>query len=197
MVLKVGLTGGIGSGKSTVASVFEALNIVVLNADQIALELTQPSMPAYKQIVDYFGSACVKHNALNRKFIREQIFQDDVKRKWLESLLHPLIRAEIRARTQTITTPYCIIEIPLLVETNAMHLIDRILLVDSEPENQIKRTVARDHCEPSAVQAILKTQATRAKRLEVADDVIDNNQDLDSLEAQVKQLHLKYFELGC
>lgn len=195
-MLIIGLTGGIGSGKSTVAKLFEEKGITVIDADQLARDLTLPGKPALKQIVDKFGSDLLLPNhTLDRSKLRKLIFADDHKRTWLEQLLHPLIREELAQQIKTADSPYCIVMIPLLIESAPNPLINRILVVDAKKETQLERAATRDNQSGSEIYTILSKQATRAQRLKAADDVISNMGKLEDLQGQVDALHKYYMSL--
>jgi len=193
-MLRIGLTGGIGSGKSTVAALFARHGAPVIDTDVIARELVEPGQPALQEIVDRFGPEMLDPNGrLNRSRLGERVFSDASERLALESILHPRIRATVAARLGSLDAPYCIVVIPLLVETGAMAtMVDRVLVVDSPEEQQITRVAARDHLTDARIRAILKVQATREERLAQADDVIVNDRDIGSLEAAVANLHDRY-----
>jgi dephospho-CoA kinase len=189
----IGLTGGLGSGKTTVADLFAGLGVTVIDADVIAREVVIPDSDTFKEIVVHFGPDVVdKHGALQRHKLRDIIFADTRARAWLEKLLHPLILQEIHQRVKNIRAPYCIAVIPLLLEKNAHANIDRILVIDAPESLQVKRAMLRDDLTESQVGNILTTQLTRAERLAKADDVIVNDGDLNSLQQKVNELHLKY-----
>ena len=196
-MLVVGLTGGISSGKSTVADLFAKKDVPIIDADQLARALTIPGTPALNQIIKLFGQEIVlPDGTLDRKKLGNLIFRDATKRKQLEELLHPLIRAEMKRQIEALNTPYCIAMIPLLLETTQNPLINRILVVDTSEESQISRTMARDHLSREAVEAILKTQMDRQKRLSLADDVICNDGTYENLIPQVDELHEDYLLLA-
>lgn len=196
-MLVIGLTGGIGSGKSTVAKLFAEKGITVIDTDQLSRDVTLPGKPALDQIIKEFGPAILqKDNTLNRSVLRKLIFTNEEKRKWLEKLLHPLIREEIKRLVQHSTSPYCIVVIPLLFETEKNPLIDRVLVVDAPFEEQIKRTQTRDNISRDEVTAIMSTQVTRAQRLSQAHDVIHNDGSLEHLIHEVKRLHGFYTALS-
>jgi len=193
-MLRIGLTGGIGSGKSTVAALFARHGAPVIDTDVIARELVEPGQPALKEIVDRFGPEMLDPNGrLNRSRLGERVFSDASERLALESILHPSIRATVAERLGNLDAPYCIVVIPLLVETGAMTtMVDRVLVVDTPEEQQIARVAARDHLTDARIRAILKVQATREERLAKADDVIVNDRDIGSLEAAVANLNDRY-----
>lgn len=194
----VGLTGGIASGKSAAADLFAALGAEVVDTDRIARDLTGPGGAALGDIVAAFGPQVLDAwGGLDRRAMRARVFAQTEDRRRLEAILHPLIRAEARRRVEASTTAYVLLVVPLLVETGQYdELCDRVLVVDCEPEAQVRRASARDHTEPERIRAILAAQADRAARLARADDVINNNGNLDQLARQVDELHRKYLELA-
>ncbi len=197
-MLVVGLTGGIGSGKTTVANLFASKGVSVIDADQLARDVTQQGTAGYQQIAAKFGDIILNEDkTLNRKQLRTLIFADETKRRWLENFIASLIRVAIQKQIESLpsSTPYCIVVIPLLFETEPNPLIQRVLLVDTLPENQIKRTKERDQSSEQAVEAIMKAQIDRDKRLQLADDVVHNNGSLQDLQAEVDKLHEFYRSL--
>jgi dephospho-CoA kinase len=195
-MLVIGLTGGIGSGKSTVAQLFEKKGIKIIDTDAIARETTQPGHEALKKIAAHFGeNILLPDGSLNRKLLRTIIFSDVNQKLWLEQLLHPLIRIEMQQQVESAQSPYCIVIIPLLFETKPNPIINRILVVDVSEEQQIERTQKRDHCSLEEVKAILASQATREFRLANAMDIIYNNGSLEDLEKEVDKLHQLYLSL--
>jgi dephospho-CoA kinase len=195
--LVVGLTGGIGSGKSTVAEGFAALGVPVIDADQLARELVEPGQPALEEIIAVFGVNCTDGDGkLDRDYMRRQIFADATHKRQLEAILHPKIRQRIMSLLAAIDTPYCIVVIPLLLETGQTDLVDRILVIDTPEKEQLKRVAARDGLTHNAVMAIMATQSDRSTRLNAADDVIINDTDLDSLTGRIQELHQLYMELS-
>lgn len=196
-MLKIGLTGGIGSGKSTVAKIFADLNIPTLDADEIAHRLVEKGQPALTQISREFGPDILCQNgSLNREKLRELVFSDPMQKQTLESILHPLIFNSIKAELEQLIAPYCIISIPLLFETGMTHFVDRILVIDCPVETQIERVKARDKLTIERVQSIIDHQVSRAFRKANADDVIDNTGPDYRLAEQVKKLHNLYLSLS-
>ncbi|EKD72499.1 MAG: Dephospho-CoA kinase [uncultured bacterium] len=198
MTFVIGLTGGIGSGKSTVAELFAKKGITIVDADQLARDLTQPNKPALKHIVAKFGPDILLANgALDRAKLRKIVFSQTKNRRWLEQLLHPLIQAEIKRQIKLSSSPYCIVVIPLLFETSSSYpFLQRILVVDTAKESQITRTMTRDNITAKAALAILNTQTTQAERLRQADDIIHNNGTIAELAPQVDTLHEAYVLLA-
>lgn len=196
-MLKVGLTGGIGCGKSIVCHYFQELGATVIDTDIIARELVEPQMPACQLIGKQFGQQVLnKDGSINRSLLREVIFSDEDKRKQLESILHPLIRDELNRQIGQLHAPYVIIAIPLLVEKGWQQLLDRVLVVDCRVDLQRERALQRDGGEAETIDRIIASQATREERLKAADDVIENNSSLQALHAQVTQLHEQYLQLS-
>ena len=176
--LVVGLTGGIGSGKTTVADGFSKLGVPVIDADQLAHELVEPGQIALDEIISTFGAeALTTDGRLDRDYMRQQIFSDPARKSQLETILHPKIRQHIRALLSDIRTPYCIVVIPLLLETRQTDLVDRILVIDLPEKEQLIRVAARDGLSDNAIMAIMASQADRNTRLAAADDVIVNDQE--------------------
>ena len=196
--LIIGLTGGIGSGKSAAATRFEqAHGIHVVDADIKSRVVVEPGRPALASIVDRFGDAVLQADgSLNRAVLRERGFQHPAERQWLEQLLHPLIRDEIVADLASAASPYALLVSPLLVESGQHRMTQRVLVVDVPEALQIARTTARDNVPEQQVRAILQAQAQREERLRHAHDVISNDQDLAALHAQVDALHQRYLDLA-
>lgn len=197
-MLTIGLTGGIGSGKSTVATLFAALGVPIIDTDEIARDVVKPGTAALAKIVNHFGSEILLANGLlNRQALAQKIFQDATAKAWLESLLHPIILEQANDAKRKAQFPYCIQVIPLLIETLPNPNIDRILVVDAPPALQVERALARDPQRTSAeILAIINSQATRQARLAAADDVIINDDDLSKLQTAVNSLHQKYIQLA-
>ncbi|MGR8929123.1 MAG: dephospho-CoA kinase [Gammaproteobacteria bacterium] len=193
MILRVGLTGGIGSGKSTVCRLFADLGIPIVDADIIARQLVEPGQPALANLVATFGNAILKQDgSLDRAELRRRIFNDTAMKQRLDELMHPLVYTKIESVVTCLHSPYCIIAVPLLVETDKTHTVDRILVVDCPVERQIERVLKRDKVSREQVEAIIAAQADRLQRLSIADDVIDNSNDPAHLAEQVKNLHNLY-----
>lgn len=197
MTYIVGLTGGIGSGKTAVSDCFSALGITVVDADVCARIVVEPGKPALQSIIEHFGTQVLgSDGALDRARLRQIIFADELARKWLETLLHPLIFEEMWAQLQSAESPYAILVSPLLVEAGQSILCQRILVVDVPEEIQLQRAVARDTNSAAQIKAIMAAQTNREKRVAAADDVLLNDGDLASLSQAVKKLHHHYLGLA-
>lgn len=193
----VGLTGGIGSGKSAVSALFESHGATVVDADIAARVVVEKGQPALERIAQHFGESVLQEDgSLNRTALRNKIFSDPGERGWLEKLLHPLIFREIQGQLRAGSGPYAILVSPLLVETGQNRLTQRILVVDVPEELQVERAMARDASSEEQVRAIMAAQASREKRLSYADDVIVNDQSRAALADQVKTLHDTYCKLA-
>lgn len=192
-MLRIGLTGGIGSGKSTVAALFAQHGAPVVDTDEISRALTAPGQPAVEAIVRAFGPAVRDAaGALDRAALRDLVFRDRSKRLLLEAILHPLIRREVERRLEELHAPYVVIVAPLLIESGFTDLIDRILVVDSREEDQIRRVQQRSGLAESAIRRILAAQLGRQARLARADDVIVNDADMAHLAHEVQRLDQMY-----
>ena len=193
----IGLTGGIGSGKTAAANRFAAAHdIHVVDADQKSRVVVEPGRPALAHIVDRFGDAMLLDDGtLNRAALRETVFAAPEQRQWLEQLLHPLIRDEIITDLRSATSPYALLVSPLLVESGQNRLTSRVIVVDVPEAMQLARTVQRDAVPEAQVRAIMQAQAQREERLRHADDILTNNSDLAALHAQVDALHTRYMQL--
>ncbi len=198
MSLIIGLTGGIGSGKTTVATFFADLGVDVVDTDAIAHELTLPQGAAISAIREAFGEKYMTdEGALDRKEIRQLVFSDNNSRRKLEAILHPLIRTEVIRRIALFCGPYGMIVVPLLLETSGYsRIVRRILVVDSTEDAQLARTVARTGLDEQVVRGIMAAQLSRAERLQQADDVIVNDSGISHLKQQVDVLHNKYLALA-
>ena len=196
-MLVVGLTGGIGSGKTAVSDCFARHGVPVIDTDLIARELVRPGQPALAEIVAEFGPECLDgRGGLDRTHLRQRVFTDEAGRRRLEAILHPRIRAVTRERIAALTTPYCLLVIPLLVETGMTDLVDRVLVVDASEAEQIHRVMARDRIDEIQARQILAAQASRRQRLALADEVVENAGDFANLERQIADLHLYYLRLA-
>lgn len=197
MAYTVALTGGIGSGKSTVANAFADLGINVIDADVIARQIVEPGTPALQAIVDHFGTEMRQPDgSLDRRRLRERIFNNTAEKSWLNALLHPMIQRETQQQMQQATSPYVLWVVPLLVENQLWHKADRVLVVDVSSQTQLARTIQRDNVSEHHAKQILAAQATREQRLAVADDVIDNNGTPDAIALEVARLHAHYLTLA-
>ena len=193
--LRIGLTGGIASGKSTVADMFAELGATVIDTDVIAREVVAPGEPALDQIRAEFGAGVIAGNGgLDRREMRRIVFADERARKRLEGILHPLIREETLRRAETADGVYQLIVVPLLVESPLKDAVDRILVVDCDEDTQVERLMARDAESEEQARRMLSAQSTRAQRLAIADDVVRNDGDLVATRQQVAALHAKYAE---
>ena len=189
----VALTGGIGSGKSTVADAFSRLGIVIVDADIIARQVVEPYTPGLRAIEAHFGLDIINSDGtLNRRLLRERIFSRPEEKTWLNALLHPMIHQETQRQISAATSPYVLWVIPLLVENQLQHKANRILVIDVLPETQLQRTMLRDNVTRQHAEQILAAQATREARLAVADDVIDNNGAPETIASDVARLHAHY-----
>ncbi|MHB1942829.1 MAG: dephospho-CoA kinase [Acidiferrobacteraceae bacterium] len=196
-VLRVGLTGGVGAGKSHVASLFSVLGVPIIDADEIARALTAPGASALSEIVDAFGQEMLDSTGvLRRDVLRRRVFGHPEERRILEGILHPPVRATMEARTQTLDAAYCVMVIPLLIESGMRDFVDHVLVVDASPEVQIERVLRRSGLSRMEAERIMAAQADRQMRLKAADDVIENNMDGVDLSPQVHALHKKYLELA-
>ncbi|MGC7837560.1 dephospho-CoA kinase [Pseudomonas wayambapalatensis] len=192
----LGLTGGIGSGKSAAAERFVELGVHLVDADQAARWVVEPGRPALASIVERFGAGVLLDDGtLDRSALRQQIFADPAQRRWLEQLLHPLIGQEIFSYLAKAESPYAVYVSPLLIESGQYQKTQRILVIDVPQEVQIARTLQRDNTSEEQVQAILKAQLAREERLRHADDVVVNDRDLPWLHQQIDQLHAFYLTL--
>lgn len=196
--LVVGVTGGIGSGKTTVAKLFETLGAGLVDTDEIAHELTRPGQPAVEQIRKQFGQDYLDADgALNRARMRALVFSDAQARARLEAILHPLIRAAAQVRVDSSPAAYVLLIVPLLVETGSYRgQLRRILVIDCDEELQVTRVMRRGGLSEQQARAIIASQATREQRLAAADDVITNNEGLAELAEQVRWLHARYLKIA-
>lgn len=193
----VALTGGIASGKTLVSDEFAKLGVPVVDTDVIAHKLVEPGQPALQEIEKAFGSKVIDSSGrLKRPEMRSLIFSDPEKRKTLEAILHPKIRQEAGGAVAGIASVYCILVIPLLVERRTYSFIDRVLVVDVDPETQISRLMARDNSSRQQAEQALASQASRERRLMIADDVLENTGSVEQTRQAVARLHQKYLELA-
>ena len=190
----VAITGGIGSGKTTVANQFAALGIEVVDADLIAREVVEPGTPALTAIASHFGPGILdEQGRLDRRALRERIFSDPAAKSWLNALLHPIIRSEMLRQCAAANSPYCLLVVPLLVENRLTGLADRVLVIDVDEAIQIERTCRRDGVSREQAQAILASQASRSERLAMADDVLDNQSGTtETIRERILALHETY-----
>jgi len=193
----VGLTGGIGSGKSTVAEMFTALEIDLVDADVAAREVVAPGTPALAEIVEHFGlDILMADGSLDRRGLRRVIFHHEQEKHWLETLLHPLIRRWLTQQISNRRSAYCLLVSPLLLETDQAELVDRIVVVDVSVKTQIARALARDGGEERTVRAIIAAQIGRSQRLKHGDDIIDNELPVQTLRQRVETLHQQYLAMA-
>lgn len=197
----VGLTGGIGSGKSLIANLFAELGVPIVDADVVARTVVEKGSPLLAKIADHFGESVLNEKGeLNRAYLRSYIFAHPTEKEWLNNLLHPAIRTEMLAKMQAVKAPYLLLVVPLLIENQLTTLCDRVLVVDVPMEVQIARTTARDGSALETVKQIIAAQVNRETRLQYADDIIENAlplaQNLMNLKAQVLQLHQRYLSLA-
>ena len=189
----VALSGGIASGKSTIANLFAQLGVPIIDADVIARQVVQIGTEAYKLIVKHFSQEILlSNNELDRSQLREIIFNNDHERLWLNNLLHPIIQEQTQIQIAQQTAAYVIWVVPLLVENNLHNFADRVLMVDTPEQLQLERLIQRDNIDKSLAQKMISSQISSKKRLAYADDIIVNNGDLTSLTAQVNKLHHQY-----
>jgi dephospho-CoA kinase len=192
----LGLTGGIGSGKSAAAQCFIDLGIHVVDADHAARWVVEPGRPALAAIAEHFGAEVLRADGtLDRGALRGLIFEDAEQRRWLEALLHPLIATEIQRDLASASSPYAILVSPLLVESGQWKITRRVLVIDVPEQLQLQRTMSRDDASEEQVRAILNAQASRQQRLERADDVLVNDRDTVWLQSEVERLHHFYLTL--
>ncbi|MDA9947300.1 dephospho-CoA kinase [bacterium] len=192
----IGLTGGIGSGKSAAANFFHSEGVTVLDADQLAREVIEQNTPGFQSIVDYFGSDIIGEDGyIDRAKLRQEIFDDKEKKKAIESIIHPLVRDLMAERIAASTSPYSIIMVPLIFETNSMSAYNRILVIDCDTKLQLERATLRDNNSSEQIQKILDSQCSRTERLSIANDVIPNNDTLENLKTRSLAMHKFYLGL--
>lgn len=193
----IGLTGGIGAGKTTVLAMFNEQGVPTCSADIISKEILDTDQHTFDTIVKHFGRDIInRNNSLDRKKLRDKIFNFPNEKKWLEDLLHPLIKQKISDFSKSTKYPYCVIEVPLLFEVKWQDLFDRILNIDCPEEIQLSRTMQRDNSSQEAALKIIQSQVSRQERVSDSDDLIENTGDLVELRKQVEQLHHKYLKLS-
>ena len=189
----IGLTGGIGSGKSAAANFFLNEGISVIDADQLARKVIEKDTPGYSKVVDSFGTNILDNNdSIDRAKLREEVFHDDEKREILESITHPLVRELMVQKISSSTSPYTIIMVPLIFETNSAKNYDRVLVIDCDVEIQLKRAMARDENSADLIQKIIDSQCSRSERLSIANDVIPNNHSIEDLQKRSLAMHNFY-----
>ncbi len=189
----IGLTGGIGSGKTAVSDIFEELGIGIVDADLASRVVVEKGRPSLEEIAKHFGQGILTEaGELDRAKLREIIFNSDEEKNWLESLLHPVIAKQIQEELKASSSPYTILVSPLLLETNQKDFCNKVLVVDVPVETQIERTLKRDDVSLEQVQSIIKAQISRDKRLELADEVIVNDKSLEDLQLAVSKLHQQF-----
>lgn len=195
--LIIGITGGIGSGKTAATDTFAAVGITVVDADLVSRQVVQPGKPALNAIAGHFGNDILLDDGnLNRNALRELIFREPASKQWLEKLLHPLIRQEIVTQLQRSESAYTLLSSPLLLETDQQTLCHRVLVIDAPEALQLERTLARDNSSTDTIKAIMASQFSRQQRLDKADDVIVNDGDLAALHDAVHVLHKTYLDLS-
>lgn len=193
----IGLTGGVGSGKSTVGKCFEALGVQVLNADMAAREVVRIDTPGFRRLVEHYGKGILnEQGAIDRAKLRKIVFSNPQERQWLESVLHPLIREFLDLQLEAATSDYVVKEIPLLIESDLCKTVDRVLVVLAARETRLQRLVQRSGLKDDEIQSIMASQVDDQTRRESADDIIDNQGSVEELAAQVEKLHNQYLQLA-
>ena len=196
-VLTIALTGGIGSGKTSIASIFKSLGVPIIDSDTISKEIILPGKPCFKDIVNEFGEEILTNKGtIDRYKLRDIIFNNDKARIKLENITHPIIFKNIDIQTSLINYPYCLVIVPLLIETKSVKYFDKVLLVDTFKNIQFERVSKRDSMSPTLLKRIIKIQATRSERLKYADDIIENNNEIGNLNEHINILHKKYLTLS-
>ena len=193
----VGLTGGIGSGKSAAANFFQNEGITVIDADDLSREVIEQDTPGFEKIVDCFGPAIIDSDgSINRAFLRQEVFDDEKKKKLLESIIHPLVRDLMIEKIAASQSPYSIIMVPLIFETNSMNNYNRILVIDCDPIVQLERAMLRDKNSKIQIQKIIDSQCSREERISIANDIIPNNDSLENLKIRSIAMHKFYLGLS-
>lgn len=196
-LLTIALTGGIGSGKTSIASIFKSLGVPIIDSDTISKEIILPGKPCFKDIVNEFGEEILTNKGtIDRYKLRDIIFNNDKARIKLENITHPIIFKNIDIQTSLINYPYCLVIVPLLIETKSVKYFDKVLLVDTFKNIQFERVSKRDSMSPTLLRKIIKIQATRSERLKYADDIIENNNEIGNLNEYINILHKKYLTLS-
>ena len=199
-MIVIALTGGIGSGKTTVSDLFKSKNIPIIDTDIIARQIVEKDKPAYIEIIKVFGKEILTTDkSIDRKLLRKLIFSSEQKRFQIEKILHPIIWNQVAAQISRLVSPYCIVVVPLLVENitkNKPVKFNRILVVDTTEELQLQRSIKRDNSDKAIVENIMKSQVSRQTRLDAADDIIQNTGNMDSLNKEVEKLHIQYIQLS-
>ena len=196
-MLRIGLTGGIGSGKSSAAAMFARRGVPVIDADEIAKQLVAPGQPAYERIIQRFGKEFVDADGfIDRGRLRRHVFDDPASRRELEAILHPRVRRQIQRQLRALRAPYCVIVIPLIFEANQQDLVDRILVIDAAEDTQVQRVAARSSLTDDEIRKIIAAQIGRNVRLRQAHDVITNEGELEQLEERVDAFHTRYLDLA-
>ena len=196
-VLTIALTGGIGSGKTSIASIFKSLGVPIIDSDTISKEIILPGKPCFKDIVNEFGEEILTNKGtIDRYKLRDIIFNNDKARIKLENIIHPVVFKNIDTEISLINYPYCLVIIPLLIETKSTEKFDRILVIDALESLQFERIVKRDDISPILIKKIIKTQAKRKERLRYANDIIVNNGKIINLNKSINTLHKKYLGLS-
>lgn len=192
----IGLTGGIGCGKSAAANFFQNEGITVIDADDLAREAIETNTPGFESIVNYFGSKIVDSDGLiNRAHLRKEVFDDEEKKKVLESIIHPLVRDLMAHKIAASNSSYSIIMVPLIFETNSMSNYNRILVIDCDPRLQLERAILRDNNSKEQIQKIIDSQCTREERISIANDIIPNNDSIKNLKTRTIAMHKFYLGL--
>ena len=196
-LLTIALTGGIGSGKTSIASIFKSLGVPIIDSDTISKEIILPGKPCFKDIVNEFGEEILTNKGtIDRYKLRDIIFNNDKARIKLENITHPIIFKNIDIQTSLINYPYCLVIVPLLIETKSVKYFDKVLLVDTFKNIQFERVSKRDSMSLTLLRKIIKIQATRSERLKYADDIIENNNEIGNLNEYINILHKKYLTLS-
>ena len=195
--LTIALTGGIGSGKTSIASIFKSLGVPIIDSDTISKEIILPGKPCFKDIVNEFGEEILTNKGtIDRYKLRDIIFNNDKARIKLENITHPIIFKNIDIQISLINYPYCLVIVPLLIETKSVKYFDKVLLVDTFKNIQFERVSKRDSMSLTLLRKIIKIQATRSERLKYADDIIENNNEIGNLNEYINILHKKYLTLS-